>query len=71
MLSRLPLKTAPRDIPVPRDTVILLETLQESPVTAKLIRTWTNRDPTLLKVRDLVKRGWTHTGDPKLQPYSY
>ena len=66
MLSRLPLKTTPRDIPVPGDTVMLLETLQESPVTAKLIRTWTNRDPTLSKVRDLVKRGWTHTGDPKL-----
>ena len=48
---------------------MLLETLQSSPVTAKLIKTWTNRDPTLSKVRDLVKRGWTHTNDPKLQPY--
>ena len=35
MLSIRPLKIAPTDIPV-------LETLQESPVTAKLIKTWTN-----------------------------
>ena len=69
MLSRLPLETAPKDVPVPGDTVVLLETLQSSPVTAKLIKTWTNRDPTLSKVRDLVKKGWIHTNDPNLRPY--
>ena len=69
VLSRLPLETAPQDVPIPGDTIMLLETLQSSPVTAKLIKTWTNQDPTLSKVRDLVKRGWTHTNDPKLQPY--
>ena len=69
MLSRLPLETAPKDVPVPGDTIMLLETLQSSPVTAKLIKTWTNRDPTLSKVRDLVKKGWIHTNDPKLRPY--
>ena len=69
MLSRLPLATAPTDVPVPGDTVMLLETLQSSPVTAKLIKTWTNRDPILSKVRDLVKKGWIHSDDPKLRPY--
>ena len=69
MLSRLPLETAPKDVPVPGDTIMLLETLQSSPVTAKLIKTWTNRDPTLSKVRDFVKKGWIHTNDPKLRPY--
>ena len=39
MLSRLPLATTPTDVPVPGDTVMLLEALQLSPVTAKLIKT--------------------------------
>ena len=69
MLSRLPIEAAPANVLIPGDTIMLLETLQSSPVTAKLIKTWTNQDPLLSKVRDKVKRGWTHTNDPKLRPY--
>ena len=36
---------------------------------AKLIKTWTNQDPTLSKVRDFVNKGWVHTNDPKLRPF--
>ena len=69
MLSRLPIAAAPTEVPVLGDTILLLETLQSSPVTAKLIKTWTNRDPLLSRVRDKVKRGWIHTNDPKFRPY--
>ena len=71
MLSRLLLETAPQHVPIPGDTIMLLETLQSSPVTVKLIKTWTNQDPTLLKVHELVKRDWTHTNDPMLQSYQH
>ena len=40
-------------------------------MTARLIKTWTNRDPILSRVRDLVKKGWVHSNDPQLRPYQH
>lgn len=68
-LSRLPLPDTPTVVPVPGDTILLLETLQCSPVTATAIKAWTDCDPTLARVRDMVKKGWTHTDDSELCPY--
>ena len=45
-LSRLPLPDTPREAKVPAEVVLLLETLQASPISAKQIRKWTDRDPT-------------------------
>ena len=39
LLSRLPIPEAPREIPVPADTVLLMEYLQDSPTTAAPIKT--------------------------------
>ena len=58
VLSRLPLPEVPTGAPLPGDTVLLMECLQGAPVTALQIWTWTDRDPVLSKVRDLVLRGW-------------
>ncbi|KAL5509351.1 hypothetical protein EMCRGX_G004709 [Ephydatia muelleri] len=48
-LSRLPLDEAPECIPLPGDTVLMMEALSdtESPVTTTAIRLWTDRDPVL------------------------
>ena len=46
-LNRLPLPEAPANIPVPQETILLMETLQLSPVTATEIKNWTARDPVL------------------------
>ena len=43
-LSRLPLPDIPAEIPMPADT-ILLEHLNNTPVTANMIKRWTNQDP--------------------------
>ena len=69
VLSRLPLPDHPPSVPLPQETVFLMETLQMSPVTAKQIKFWTSHDPILSKVRDRVLQGWVDTSDPKLLPY--
>ena len=46
-LSRLPLPQTPPKIAQPADIVLLMETLQASPITAEHIRQWTNKDPLL------------------------
>ena len=49
-LSRLSLPDSPAEIPKPADAVFLLEHLNDTPVTAKMIKKWTNQDPVLAKV---------------------
>ena len=71
-LSRLPLDEAPECIPLPGDTVLMMEALSdtESPVTTTAIRLWTDRDPDLSKVRHMVLHGWpAGTGVKEWQPY--
>jgi len=57
-LSRLPLPEAPKDTPVPGDVVCVLERQDRTTVTAKDIRRWTERDPTLSMVRRNIQCGW-------------
>ena len=56
-LSRLPLSISPGNIPIPPETVALIESLDASPVTAADIKQWTAKDPLLSKVMDLVLHG--------------
>ena len=60
-----------KDPPKPYDTVLLMERLDASLVTAAQIKSWTERDPYLSKVRKLVMEGWTETiGDEQFKPYA-
>jgi len=68
-VSRLPLPVQPREVPMPQELVYLLEGLEISPVTVDQIRSWTDRDPVLSKVRRFVQHGWPRTFDSVLQPY--
>ena len=68
-LSRLPLPEAPSEVPYPGEVVFLLQTLQSSPITAEQIKHWTNRDPVLSRVRNLVSKGWIDCSDDVLRPY--
>ncbi len=49
-LSRLPLPEKPSSVPVPADLVLLVENLENGPITPAQIRTWTLRDPLLARV---------------------
>ena len=59
MLSRLQLLESPPDVPLPGETILLLEQLQSSPTTAGQIKKWTNQDPVLSRVRNFVSQGWS------------
>ena len=69
LLSRLPLPDPPKNIPLPAETVLLMETLDSSPITARQVKTWTDQDPLLAKVRSLTQQGWTRQTDEQLKPY--
>ena len=70
-LSRLPLPEAPQNVYTItlRVGTILLEHLQDSPVTANHIQRWTRQDPVLSRVLEFVQRGWPEEVEPELKPF--
>ena len=50
-LSRLPLPLVQTESNTPPELVLLMEHLDESPVTAKHIQAWTRRDPVILYLK--------------------
>ena len=67
--SRLPLPDYPPTIPVPAETVLLLECLQQSPISFVQIQKWTARDPCLSRVCHYAMQGWPAVVDTELIPY--
>ncbi|KAL5517714.1 hypothetical protein EMCRGX_G003317 [Ephydatia muelleri] len=70
-LSRLPLRESPSSVPVPGDTVLMMEALSDmgSAVSATAIKSWTDRDPVLSRVRRMVLHGWQQQEGVDFQPY--
>ena len=68
-LSRLPLPEAPSKATPPAEVIALLQTLQSSPITAEHIKSWTDKDPILSRVRNFVCKGWTDSCGDELSPY--
>ena len=62
-LSYLPLPVQPAQTPEPMETVLLLEKLASSPVTAQHIRAWTERDPLFLCVLQFPQNVWPEIDD--------
>ena len=57
-LSRLPLPAKEYDVPKPAELVQLLEHLSTTPVSSSQVKTLTDTDPVLAKVRCWVEEGW-------------
>ena len=70
MLSRLPLKATEQERPPPAELVLLLDTLDASPVDAQKVRKWTNREPVLAKVMRYVQDGWPSSVEEELKGYA-
>ena len=69
-LSRLPLPDVPKqETPMPGELVLLLEVLENSPVTSLMIKNWTNQDPLLSRIVDMVVHGWCNTEEETMKPY--
>ena len=59
--SRLPIPESATSVPLPGETIFLMDTLEHSPVGVTQIITWTSKDPVLSRVKDLVLQGWVDT----------
>ena len=59
VLSRLPLYKTSQNTPLPAELVLLMETIQDMPVSVDQIKTWTRKDPTLSRVMDQILSGWS------------
>ena len=70
-LSRLPLSGSPISVPTPAETILLLEAINESPISSTEIATWTRRDPVLSRVLAFIEKGWPNEleHDDDLKPY--
>ena len=66
----MPLPNAPAEVPLEPELVLLLQHLDELPVTVNDIRKWTKCDPLLAQVLQFVEREWSHKCDSSLTPYS-
>ena len=69
VLSRLPLPEMPKSVPTPGETVLLMQSLQTSPLTFSQLKQWTTQDPVLSRVHRMLLQGWQHSNDPELKPY--
>ena len=70
-LSRLPLPERPCAAPTPAEVVLMMEQLDEGPVTSAQVRAWTRRDKNLSRVVRFLETGrWPDSVPPELQPYS-
>ena len=69
-LSRLPLSEVEAQVPIPGDVHLLFDQLSSSIVTSSQIRSWSDKDPTLSRVRQFILSGWNVSSpEPELQPY--
>ena len=72
-LSRLPLEDTIEDPPLPAETVLLMEQMDELPVTSCQVKTWTCRDPILSQNLQYVQQGWPahlmRQDEEQLKPY--
>ena len=70
-MSRLPLLISQNESPIPAETVLLMEHLNSTPLSALRVREWTRQDPVLSQVLRLVQNGWPeHSQVKELQPFA-
>ena len=68
-LSRLPSPDLPATSTTPAETVLLIENLQDGPVTTAEIADWIQQNPLLSRVYRYIRHGWPKQADAELQPF--
>ena len=71
-LSRFPLSESPPSVPIPPETVTVMEHLSQIPLTSAKLRQQIDRDATLSKVKRFTKFGWPtqlESHDDLLKPF--
>jgi len=60
----------PDSVPVPGETILLMEHLEGTPVHSGRIKEWTKRDPILSQVLSFILEGWPcKNSSEELNPY--
>ena len=67
--SRLPLPTRALEIPTPGETILVMKHMDTTPVSAKQVRLWTQRDPVMSKVLQFTLQGWPNQVAPEFKPF--
>ena len=68
-VSRLPLPDVPEETSVPPELVLMVETLNDSPVSPTQIARWTQQDKTLSRALLYTRQGWPDKVDADLKPF--
>ncbi len=68
-MYRLPLPDAPKSVTTLPDTIVVLQSLEVSPVTATEVKKWTAQYPLLSRVMDLVLHGGLAAQAQSASPY--
>ena len=68
-MNRLPLPETPKKTTVPAEFVLMVENLDNAPITAKEIARWTQRDPLMSTVVRYILDGWPDSPTDELRPY--
>ena len=66
VFSCLPLPVQPKQIPMPEELVLLLESLEILTVTVAQIKCWTEHNPVLAKVPKFVQQDWPRSVSSEL-----
>ena len=69
VFSCLPLPVQPKEVPMPKEQVLLLESLEILIVTVTQIKHWTDHDAVLTTVCQFVCNGWHKSVRSELQPF--
>ena len=69
-LSRLPLPEALASVPLPGETILLVDTLSTAPISSEQLKTSTAHDPVLSHVLRTVRRGWRNLEGEEFQPFN-
>ena len=66
---RLLLLAQLKEVPTPEELVLLIESLEISPITLTQIKNWTDHDPVLATIRKFVQQGWPRSVNPEFPPF--
>ena len=71
-LSRLPVGDEIEASEMPGEAIMSMEVVNGTPVSCDKIKSWTDKDPVLSKVREFVLTGrWPYTVPEEIKPYAY
>ena len=68
-MSQLPLPYTPDETAIPEELVLMVEGLQDAPITASQIAQWTRHDPLMTRVTRCILEGWLKSLGEELRPY--